>query len=58
MKELTKAQKNAIAQEKFRARNKALGRTELRNIMATPGEKVILKKIFIDKLKELRAKDV
>ena len=50
MKKLTNTEK----QKAFRARNLALGRTELRGIIATKNEQVILKKLMRDKLKELR----
>ena len=50
MKKLTNAEK----QSAFRSRNLALGRAELRGIMATKSEQVILKKLMRDKLKELR----
>ena len=45
---------NAEKQKAFRSRNLVLGRTELRGVIATKSEQVILKKLMRDKLKELR----
>lgn len=49
-KPLTSTEKSVL----FRKRNADLGYTELRGIWADKGEQVVLKKIFRDKLFELR----
>lgn len=49
-KPLTSTEKSVL----FRQRNKELGRTEMRGIIATDAEQKILKKLCRDKLKEMR----
>lgn len=52
-KPLTSTEKSVL----FRQRNKELGRTELRGIIATESEQLILKKLCREKLIELRKND-
>ena len=49
-KPLTSTEKSVL----FRQRNKDLGRSEMRGIIATPAEQKVLKKLCRDKLKEIR----
>jgi ribosomal protein S24E len=49
-KPLTSTEKSVL----FREKNKFLGRHEMRSIIATNDEQLILKKMCRDKLKELR----
>ena len=49
-KPLTSTEKSVL----FRQRNKELGRSEMRGIIATDAEQKILKKLCRDKLKEMR----
>lgn len=49
-KRLTSTEKSVL----FRKRNKELGRSEMRGIIATDAEQKILKKLCRDKLKEMR----
>lgn len=45
---------NTEKSKAFRAKNKELGRTELRGVWATDAEKPELKKLISEKLAELR----
>lgn len=49
-KPLTSTEKSVL----FRQRNKELGRSEMRGIIATDEEQIVLKKLCRDKLAELR----